>query len=118
MQSYRELIIWQKGMQLVKSVYQIVRMFPKDELYGLSDQLRRAAVSIPSNIAEGYGRNSKKDFSHFLSIARGSVFEVETQIRIAVMLELITSEQAQEALNLSTECSKILTAMIGKLSPE
>ena len=78
--SCKDLLIWKKGIQIVTLVYQLVKSFPKDELFGLTNQLKRASVSVPSNIAEGYGRNSNKSFSHFLAIARGSLFEIETQI--------------------------------------
>ena len=82
--SYKELIVWQKAMDLVDEVYRLVKLLPREETFALSDQLRRSAVSVPSNIAEGHGRQSRKEFSQFLSIARGSVFEVETQIHIGI----------------------------------
>jgi four helix bundle protein len=82
-QSYRELIVWQKAMKLVQSIYSLTKDFPKEEVYALTSQIRRAAVSIPSNIAEGQGRDSTKEFLHHLSIAYGSLMEVETQILIA-----------------------------------
>ena len=80
---FKELVVWQKAMDLVDEVYLLQRGFPKPEVYGLGDQLRRAVVSIPSNIAEGHGRGSRKDYVHFLSIARGSVYETITQLNIA-----------------------------------
>ena len=86
MAHYKELTVWQKAMDLVVEVYCLVRKLPKEELYALSDQIRRAVVSIPSNIAEGQQRNSKNDFKHFLTIARGSNAEVETQLLICVRL--------------------------------
>ena len=90
--SYKDLLIWQKGINIVVLVYKIVESFPKEELYALSNQLKRASVSIPSNIAEGYGRNSEKSFSHFLDISRGSLFEIETQLIIAKELGIISDE--------------------------
>jgi four helix bundle protein len=90
--SYKDLLIWQKGINIVVLVYKIVESFPKEELYALSNQLKRASVSVPSNIAEGYGRNSEKSFSHFLDISRGSLFEIETQLIIAKELGIISDE--------------------------
>lgn len=83
MNSYKDLLVWQKSMELVDEVYRLVRKLPADERYALGDQLRRAVVSIPSNIAEGFGRDSHKDFAHFLIQARGSLYETETQLEIA-----------------------------------
>ena len=90
--SYKDLLLWQKGINIVVLVYKIVESFPKEELYALSNQLKRASVSVPSNIAEGYGRNSEKSFSHFLDISRGSLFEIETQLIIAKELGIISDE--------------------------
>ena len=81
--SYRDLEVWQKSMSFVVDVYNAVKTFPREETYGLSDQIRRAAVSIPSNIAEGFGRDTNAEFVRFLSIARGSLYEVSTQLEIA-----------------------------------
>ena len=83
MSSYKELIVWQKSIQLVIDIYKLTKIFPKEETYGLSSQMQRAVVSIPSNIAEGNDRNSSKEFSQFLRIARGSLAELETQIIIS-----------------------------------
>ena len=87
--SYKELVAWQKGMELVRRVYALTKNFPKVEQYRLVDQLTRAAVSVSSNIAEGFGRSTNKDFAHFLAQARGSLFEVETQLIIANELGFI-----------------------------
>jgi four helix bundle protein len=87
--TYRELIVWQKAINLVEAVYRATKHFPQTELYGLTRQIRRAAVSIPSNIAEGQGRNTTKDFLHFLAVANGSLMELETQIIIARRLNYI-----------------------------
>ena len=81
--SYKDLLIWQKGIKIVCLVYPLVKSFPQEELYALTSQIKRASISIPSNIAEGYGRNTDKSFSHFLDISRGSLFEIETQLLIA-----------------------------------
>ena len=81
--SYKDLLIWQKGIKIVTMVYHLTNSFPKEELFALTNQLKRAAVSIPSNISEGFGRNTDKSFSHFLDISRGSLYELETQLIIA-----------------------------------
>jgi len=93
LRNYQELIVWQKAMDLVIAVYQQTREFPREELYGLTNQLRRASVSIPSNIAEGQGRNTTGDFRQFLSIAYGSLQEVETQLLISGRLHNLNAEQ-------------------------
>ncbi len=90
--SYRDLIVWQKAMVLVKDIYLTSQAFPKKEVYGLTSQIRKCAVSIPSNIAEGYGRNSTGDYKRFLQIANGSLHELQTQIQIALDLNYITQE--------------------------
>lgn len=97
-QSYRDLLAWQKAMQLVVEVYRATRGFPRDELYGLTSQLRRAAVSVPSNIAEGQARFSAREFHHFLSHSRGSLVEVETQVLIAQSLGYLVPDQASSIL--------------------
>ena len=112
---YKDLIVWQKAIDLSVEVYRLVKLLPKIEIYGLADQMRRAAVSIPSNIAEGKGRNSAREFVHFLSIARGSQKELETQIYLCTRLEYFTEENALTAFNLCEEVSKMLNALIIKL---
>ena len=87
---YQELIVWQKAMNLAEEVYKVSRSFPREEIYGLTSQLRRAAISIPSNVAEGQGRRTTADFLHHLSIAYGSLLELETQILIATRLSYLT----------------------------
>ncbi len=109
--SYRDLIAWQKSMDLVEMIYTITRTFPKEELYGLTSQVRRAAVSIPSNIAEGEGRNSKKEFSQFLSISYGSLSEVETQIMIANRLQYTNNKKTELVLCLCKEIGKIINGL-------
>ena len=113
--SYKDFIVWQKAIDLTLEVYKLVKLLPKTETYALSDQMRRAAVSIPSNIAEGQGRNSAKEFVHFLAVARGSQKELETQIYICIQLEYFTEEDASIALNLCEEISKMLNALIMKI---
>ena len=111
---YKDLQVWQKSMDLVESIYILSGTLPKEEQFGLSSQLRRAATSIPSNIAEGYTRASTKDYIRFLSIARGSAAEIETQLEICKRLAYFTEQQIQISLNLVNEISKMLTAMILK----
>jgi four helix bundle protein len=106
--SYRELRVWQLAMDLVESVYRLTASLPRDERFGLTAQLRRAAVSIPSNIAEGHGRRSAGAFAHHLSIARGSVLEVETQVRIAVRLRLVADGSAEAVLAACDDVGRML----------
>ena len=114
-QSYRDLIVWQKSMKLVKVVYDLLKKMPKEEMFALSDQMRRAAISIPSNIAEGYGRNTPVEYLRFLRIARGSIYELETQIDICVMMGYFTKEEAVSAVQCSREVGKMLNAMLSKI---
>jgi four helix bundle protein len=90
--SYKDLLIWQKGIRIVILVYKLVKKFPEDERFALTSQLKRASVSIPSNIAEGFGRNSDKSFSYFLDIAKGSLNEIETQLIISKELDFVKDE--------------------------
>ena len=115
MKSYRDLIVWQKSMNWVTLVYSILESFPESEKFGLVSQIKRSSVAIPSNIAEGYGRNYKKDYARFLQIARGSLYECQTQIEIAVNLGFIKREQIQEVSDLSIEIEKMLNSLINKL---
>ena len=110
---FKDLIVWQKAMELVKAVYALAKTFPADERYALTDQLRRAVVSIPSNIAEGCGRSSNADYSHFLSIARGSLYETMTQLQIAVDLGYIPviCDELQSQID---EVGRMLTSMLKK----
>ena len=114
--TYKDLLIWQKGITLVKTIYTNLESFPKDEIFGLQSQIKRAAVSIPSNIAEGWGRNSTISYIHFLKIARGSLFELETQIIIANELNFISDLKFNEIIQIITEESKMLNAFIKSLS--
>ena len=110
-QSYRQLIAWQKAMELVKQIYHLTNKFPKEELYGLTGQLRRAAVSVPSNIAEGQGRDSTKEFLHHLSIAYGSLMETETQILIAETLFYLTAEETKLTLEKTAETGRLINGL-------
>ena len=116
-QSYKDLIVWRKAIDMVDMIYQITRNFPKEELYGLTNQLRRAAVSIPSNIAEGHARASTAEFLRFLSIARGSLAEVETQLLIAQRLGYLTNDQLTPILSLQIEINKMTNGLMAKLVP-
>ncbi len=116
--SHRDLTVWQKAMGLVEAVYRLIKLLPSEEVYGLSAQMRRAAVSIPSNIAEGYGRKAAKEYARFLSIARGSNLELETQLLLCVRLGYIPETHIQDALNQSEEIGRMLNALISKLQPK
>src|SRR5689334_8644409 len=100
-QSYRDLIAWQKAMELVKLVYELTRKFPKEEMFGLTLQIRKAVVSVPSNIAEGQGRNSTRDFLRHLSISYGSLMDTETQTLVAEMQAYINAEESREVMGKS-----------------
>ena len=115
--SYRELIVWQKAMDLVIEVYNLTKLLPKEELYVLTSQIRRAVVSIPSNIAEGNARHTSSEYVRFLAIARGSKSEVETQLEICVRLNYLSAEQVQTAMGLCNEVGKMLNSMIQKPIP-
>lgn len=112
MTSYKKLEAWKKSMLLVKYVYQLVKFYPKEELFALTSQTKRAVVSIPSNIAEGIGRNYKKDTLQFLHISRGSLYELETLLNIAVMVEIIREEKVSSIIDLIEENLKILNGLI------
>ena len=111
---FEELIAWQKAMELAEVVYRLQKTLPKEEVYGLGDQIRRAVVSIPSNIAEGFGRDSTKDFQHFLTIARGSLFEVKTQLLLAQRLHYLTIDS--ETWDLITEVGKVINGLSRSLT--
>ncbi|MCR5782231.1 MAG: four helix bundle protein [Clostridia bacterium] len=116
MANYEELIVWQKAMTLTEEIYRIVKFLPKEELFGLSDQMRRAAVSIPSNIAEGHGRDTNGDFRRFLLIARGFLMELETQLEVCRRLHYIPEKELEASCSLCSEIEKILWTMINKPS--
>jgi four helix bundle protein len=114
-ESYRDLIAWRKAMDLVTDVYQATRSLPRGELYGLTNQLLSAAVSVPSNIAEGQARFSRKEFHHFLSNARGSLVEIETQLTIAQNLNYLSPDQTRPLLNKASELGKILNGLMASI---
>jgi four helix bundle protein len=109
--SYKELLVWQRSMSLVTDIYQSTKNFPKEEVYGLTGQLKRAAVSVPSNIAEGQGRDSVKEFIHHLSIAYGSLMELETQLQIAANLGYLNQAEANEMLEKASEVGRLLNGL-------
>ncbi|MGL4874348.1 MAG: four helix bundle protein [Clostridium sp.] len=113
--SYMDLVVWRRAMDLVEEIYLLTKKFPKEERYSLVDQLRRAAVSIPSNIAEGQQRNSTAQFKYFLSIAQGSRAEVETQIIIAFRLKYIDQNEMNKILNICAEIGKMINGLSRKL---
>jgi four helix bundle protein len=115
-QSHRELLVWQRSIQLSVAIYQLTASFPKHEVWGLTSQLRRASVSVASNIAEGYGRGTKGEYKQFLSIARGSTLEVQTQLVIAKELRFASIESFSTVENLTIEIDKMLNAILKKLS--
>jgi four helix bundle protein len=112
MKPHTNLELWQQAMVLVQMVYEATSGFPREELFGLTNQMRRAAVSVPSNIAEGAGRGGEKEFLHFLNIAQGSLSELDTQIEIAGMLNFLRTD---ELLNQSDRVGRLLTGLIKKL---
>jgi four helix bundle protein len=113
--NFRELIAWQKSLDLVEETYQASKSFPKYEFYGLTSQIRRAAVSIPSNIAEGQGRDSTREFRHHLSIAYGSLCEVQTQIFIAQRLTYLKDEQVIRLLGMTDEVGRLINGLSNSL---
>ena len=110
--TYQDLEAWQSAMTLVVEIYRNTANFPREEMFGLTSQLRRAAVSVASNIAEGKGRFSDRELSQFLSVARGSVFEIETQLAIALALEFLTAAQAQQLEDRCGEVGRLLNGLI------
>jgi len=114
-QCYRDLEVWQLAVELVTLVYRSTASFPKEETYGLTNQIRRAAVSVPSNIAEGQGRRSTREFLHHLSIARGSLMEVQTQAEIAKRLLYLKQEPADQVSQLSASVARLLNGLINAL---
>ena len=109
---FKNLKVWQKGMELVKQVYAITRQFPKDEQFGLTSQMRRAAVSVPANIAEGKGRYHKKEYIQFLYMARGSIYEIMTLIEMAQGLRYFPEIESKKLLELSSEITAMLNGLI------
>jgi four helix bundle protein len=113
--SYKDLVAWQKSMELVTAVYRASQEFPKEEIFGLVSQIRRSAVSVPSNIAEGHARTSRKEFQYFLSNARGALAELETQLTIAHQLAYIDETGINQLLDRSGEVGRILNGLLTAL---
>jgi four helix bundle protein len=113
--SYKELVVWQKAMILVKEVYLVTGKFPKEEIYGLTSQLRRSVVTVVSNIAEGQARNSKGEFKQFLGISKGSLAETETLLLLSKDLDFITSIDYEKITRLTTEVAKLLNGLLKSL---
>ena len=117
MNQFKKLIVWQKSMLLAKIVFTLTDKLPVKEKFGLISQINRCAVSIPSNIAEGSGRNSTKEYCYFLSISLGSAFELETQLLLCIELEYLKKEEITETMNLIHEIQKMLNSLQRKLNP-
>jgi four helix bundle protein len=114
-ESYRDLKVWQRAIQMTLAIYRLTTGFPKEEVFGLTSQIRRASVSVASNIAEGYGRASKGEYRQFLAMARGSNLEVQTQLFLATKLGYGNSTQLKTTDDLSNEVSKMLNSLLAKL---
>jgi four helix bundle protein len=116
--SYRDLIVWEQAMALAAAVYSVTRNWPKEELYGLTSQVRRAAVSIPANVAEGYGRENRGSYVQFLKIAQGSLKELETHILLAERIEIASRRETTPLLAQAESIGKLLRALLRKLAAE
>ncbi len=112
MNGYQDLIVWQKAMDLVEATYRLIKLLPNDEHFVLADQMRRAAISIPSNIAESYGRNAPKEYVRYMNIARGSNCELETQFLIGIRLGYYSQEQISNAMDLCNQIGKMIWTII------
>ena len=115
MKTYRDLVVWQKSMKMVQDVYRLTRDFPKEEIYGITAQIRKCSISIPSNIAEGYGRRSTQDYLRFLKISSGSLYELQTQLEIVFQLNYIAKEDFDLIYEISREIERMLSSLITKL---
>ena len=113
--SYRDLIVWQKSMDLVKEIYSITKALLKEEQYGLTSQIRRSSISIPSNIAEGYGRHSTNDYLRFLQITSGSLYELQTQLEISLNLNFLSKKTFEKIYEQSREIERMLCSLIRKV---
>jgi len=116
--NYSDLIVWQKAMGFVEEVYRASSRFPREEVYGLTSQVRRAAVSIPSNIAEGQGRRSRREFRRFLRVAHGSLREVETQVLLAERLHYLDTDTKGQLMRMSSEIGRLLNGLVRSLSQD
>jgi four helix bundle protein len=112
---FRDLVVWQKSMQSAAEVYKLTKDFPREEVYGLTSQIRRSAISIRSNIAEGHGRLNAKEFRQFLGIARGSTYELQTQLELAQSLEFASLDQIESSSKLSQEVGRMIFALLGSM---
>lgn len=115
---FRDLLVWQKSMALAREVYALTGLFPKEEVFGLSSQMRRAAVSIPSNIAEGQGQLTDKGFTLFLCHARGSLYELETQVELAESLGYLDKQRLQQTLSSCQEVGRMLHGLVNSMKGE
>ena len=113
--SYQDLTVWQKGMQLAEDCYRLTRRFPREELFGLTPQIRRAAASVPANIAEGWGREGTREYIQFLRVAQGSLKELETHLILSQRVGLVTEGEIAATLNLCGEMGKMIRSLIGSL---
>lgn len=113
--SYQDLVVWQLGMRLARETYLATKALPKEEMYGLASQMRRASVSVPANIAEGYGRGSRRDYISFLRISRGSLYELQTQVQLCEGLQVLSPNACASLLSLANECSRVLNGLITSL---
>ncbi|HEX6769476.1 MAG TPA: four helix bundle protein [Candidatus Binatia bacterium] len=114
--SYQDLLVWQRSMDLVERVYRLTASFPRSEQWGLTAQMRRAVISVPSNIAEGYGRQSTGEYRHHLSIGRGPLLELETQVLLGKRLKYLQPSEADSVISEIEQISKMLATLISKLS--
>ncbi|NPV06772.1 MAG: four helix bundle protein [Anaerolineae bacterium] len=114
-ESHRDLVVWRKAMEMTAEVYRLAAGFPREEEYRLTSQLVRAAASVPANVAEGHARGTRKDYAHFVAVAKGSLAEAETFLLLALDLGLASPQEAQHALSLIEEISKMLTALRARL---
>jgi four helix bundle protein len=114
-ESFKDLFVWQKGIELVNEIYKLTKLFPKEELYCLTSQIRRAAISVPSNIAEGWGRGTTKNYIQFLEIARGSLYETNTLIIISYNQDYVNKEICDKIEDKINEIGRMLNTLIAKL---
>lgn len=114
--TFKDLLVWQKAMQLITQIYLLTKKLPKEETYGLISQVRRSSISIPSNIAEGYGRNSSNDYIRFLQIANGSLYELQTQLEVCLNLKYISEAEFSTIYEQSREIERMLGSLIRKLA--
>lgn len=113
--SYQDLTVWQKGMQLAEDCYRLTRRFPREELFGMTSQIRRAAASVPANIAEGWGREGTREYIQFLRVAQGSLKELETHLILSQRVGLVMEGEITATLNLCSEMGKMIRSLIGSL---